>query len=79
MSGLAAETFQLRDYGRIEAGARANVVVFDPRQVIDRATFEDSKQYPAGIEYVIVEGELAVRDEVQMEAGSGVAVKFKPE
>lgn len=79
MSGLAAETFQLRDYGRIEAGVRANVVVFDPRQVIDRATFEDSKQYPAGIESVIVEGELAVWGERQMEAGSGVAVKFKPE
>ncbi len=79
MSGLAAETFRLRDYGRIEAGARANVVVFDPHQVIDRATFEDSKQYPGGIEYVIVEGELAVRGEGQMEPGSGVAVRFGTE
>ncbi len=79
MSGLAAETFQLRGYGLIEAGARANVVIFDPHRVIDRATFEDSKQYPAGIEYVIVEGELAVRGERQMETGSGVAVKFRPE
>jgi N-acyl-D-amino-acid deacylase len=78
MSGLAAETFQLRGYGRIEAGARANVVVFDPHRVIDRATFEDSKQYPDGIEYVIVEGELAVWGESQTEAGSGVAVKFRP-
>ncbi len=78
MSGLAAETFQLRGYGRVEAGARANLVVFDPHRVIDRATFEDSKQYPAGIEYVIVEGELAVRGESQTEAGSGVAVKFRP-
>jgi N-acyl-D-amino-acid deacylase len=75
MSGLAAETFQLRDYGRIEDGARANLVVFDPAQVIDRATFEDSKQYPAGIEYVIVGGELAVRGETQSEYGHGVAVK----
>jgi N-acyl-D-amino-acid deacylase len=79
MSGLAAGTFQLRGYGRIEVGARANVVVFDPHRVIDHATFEDSKQYPAGIEYVIVEGELAVRGERQTEAGSGVAVKFRPE
>jgi N-acyl-D-amino-acid deacylase len=79
MSGLAAETFQLCGYGRIEASARANVVVFDPHQVIDQATFEDSKQYPAGIEYVIVEGELAVRGESQMEPGSGVSVKFGPE
>jgi N-acyl-D-amino-acid deacylase len=79
MSGLAAETFQLRGYGRIEVGARANAVVFDPPRVIDQATFEDSKQYPDGIEYVIVEGELAVRGESQMEQGSGVAVKFRAE
>jgi N-acyl-D-amino-acid deacylase len=79
MSGLAGETFQLHGYGRIEAGARANLVVFDPRRVIDRATFEDSMQYPAGIEYVIVEGELAVRGESQMNEGSGVAVKLRPE
>src|SRR4029079_5580208 len=46
MSGLAAETFQLHGYGRVEAGARANLVVFDPQRVIDRATFEDSRQYP---------------------------------
>ncbi|MGH9839976.1 MAG: N-acyl-D-amino-acid deacylase family protein [Blastocatellia bacterium] len=75
MSGLAAETFQLRGYGQIEPGARANLVVFDPRQIIDRATFEDSKQYPLGIEYVIVGGELAIRGERQMEQGSGVAVR----
>ncbi|MGE0129413.1 MAG: amidohydrolase family protein [Blastocatellales bacterium] len=78
MSGLAAETFQLRYHGRIEGGARANLVVFDPSQVIDRATFDDSKQYPAGIEYVIVGGNLTIWGERQTEVGSGVAVKFKP-
>lgn len=75
MSGLAAETFQLRDHGRIEAGARANLVVFDPRQIIDRATFEDSRQYPVGIEHVIVGGELTIRYGSQLEPGYGVAVR----
>jgi N-acyl-D-amino-acid deacylase len=75
MSGLAAETFQLYDYGRIEAGARANLVVFDPERVIDRATFDNSTQYPVGIEYVIVEGRLTVQGERQMEPGGGVAVE----
>ncbi|MGH9938873.1 MAG: N-acyl-D-amino-acid deacylase family protein [Blastocatellia bacterium] len=79
MSGLAAETFQLHGYGRIEDGARANVVVFDPRRVLDRATFDDSMQYPAGIEYVIVGGELTIWGERQREVGSGVAVKLRPE
>src|SRR5215468_3131528 len=75
MSGLAADTFRLHGYGRIECGARANLVVFDPHQVMDRATFDDSKQYPLGIEYVIVGGELTIREGTQMEWGSGVAVR----
>ncbi len=75
MSGLAAETFQLRGYGRIEDGARANLVIFDPARVIDRATFDDSKQYSLGIEYVIVGGKLTIRGEMQLEQGYGVAVK----
>src|SRR5262245_34757916 len=75
MSGLAAETFRLHGYGRIEDGMRANLVVFDPRLVTDQATFDDSKQYPLGIEYVIVGGELTIRGETQMESGSGMAVR----
>jgi N-acyl-D-amino-acid deacylase len=75
MSGLAAETFRLGGYGRIEKGAQANVVVFDPQTVIDRATFEDSKQYPVGIEHVIVEGELMIAFGEQRTPGTGVVVK----
>jgi N-acyl-D-amino-acid deacylase len=79
MSGLAAETFQIRGHGRIEDGARANLVVFDPHRVIDRATFDNSRQYPTGIEYVIVGGELAVWGERQSEFGRGAAVRFEVE
>jgi N-acyl-D-amino-acid deacylase len=79
MSRLAAETFQIRRHGRIEDGARANLVVFDPHRVIDRATFDNSRQYPTGIEYVIVGGELAIWGERQAEFGSGAAVKFEVE
>ncbi len=75
MSGLAAETFRLERYGRVEQGAQANLVVFDPQTVIDRATFEDSKQYPVGIEHVIVEGERVVEDGEQCRSGSGVVVR----
>jgi N-acyl-D-amino-acid deacylase len=79
MSGLAAETFQIRRHGRIEEDARANLVVFDPHRVIDRATFDNSKQYPTGVEYVIVGGNLAVWGERQREFGSGAAVRFEVE
>ena len=77
MSGLAAETFRLERYGRVEQGGQANLVVFDPRTVIDRATFEDSKQFPQGIEHVIVEGELTVRYGEHRNWGSGVVVKLE--
>jgi hypothetical protein len=43
--------------------------------VIDRATFENSKQFPAGIEHVIVEGESVIRYGERHSAGVGVAVK----
>ena len=76
MSGLAAETFQLDGYGRVEVDAIANLVVFDPERVIDRATFEDSKQYPEGIECVIVQGQEAINGGAQF-AGSGIAVRSR--
>ena len=76
MSGLAAETFQLDGYGRVEVDAIANLVVFDPERVIDRATFEDSKQYPEGIECVIVQGQEAINRDAQF-AGSGIAVRSR--
>jgi len=75
MSGLAAETFKLEGYGLVEQGAQANLVVFDPQQVNDLATFEDSKQFPIGIEHVIVEGEPVIRYGEQLDYGSGVVVR----
>ncbi len=75
MSGLAAATFRLDRYGLIEQGAQANLVVFDPQRVIDRATFEYSKQYPVGIDHVIVEGEPVIRYGEPYFTGVGVAVK----
>jgi len=75
MTGLAADTFRLQRYGRIEAGRHANIVVFDSERVIDRATFEDSKQYPEGIEHVIVEGEFAIKHGEQLEKTSGISIR----
>lgn len=34
----------------------ADIVVFDPERIIDRATFDNSKQFPEGIDYVLVNG-----------------------
>jgi len=48
--------------GRIRVGADADLTVFDPATVIDRATFEDSHQASEGIPFVLVEGTFVVRD-----------------
>ncbi len=77
MSGLAAESFRLERYGRIEQGSQANLVVFDPQIVIDRATFEDSKQFPVGIEHVIVEGQPVIEYGEQRGSGAGSAVRLE--
>ena len=49
--------------GRIAVGADADVTVFDPGRVIDRATYEKPAQYSEGIRHVIVGGTFVVRDE----------------
>lgn len=75
MSGLAAETFQLQYHGTIQDGFQANLVVFDPQRVIDCATFEDSRQFPKGIEHVVVQGQLAIRNGESYLPGHGKAVR----
>ncbi|MDX2044853.1 MAG: D-aminoacylase [Acidobacteriota bacterium] len=75
MSGLAAETFQLSYFGKIQDGYQANIVVFNPHHVIDRATFEDPKQFPEGIEHVIVAGTPAIRYGQSYSPNQGKAVR----
>ncbi len=52
----------MRQKGRLSVGADADISVFDPVRVIDRATFEDAAQYSDGFRYVLVEGTFVVRD-----------------
>ena len=52
----------MKHKGRVQAGADADLVVFDPATVIDRSTFERPAQYSAGIVHVLVNGTFVVRD-----------------
>lgn len=60
MTGMPAKRVGLRDRGFLRAGMFADITVFDPQSVIDRATFEVSNQYPQGIQYVVVNGQISV-------------------
>jgi N-acyl-D-amino-acid deacylase len=60
MTTLPAQTFNLWDRGLLRPGMAADLVLFDETTVIDRATFQDPKQYPSGIDFVIVNGQVVI-------------------
>jgi len=60
MTGAPAARVGLKERGVIKEGMFADITVFDPARVIDRATFESPNQYPIGIDYVIVNGKISV-------------------
>jgi N-acyl-D-aspartate/D-glutamate deacylase len=60
LTSLPATLLGLADRGRIAVGMRADLLVFDPNTVQDRATFTDPLQYSEGIDYVVVNGELVI-------------------
>jgi N-acyl-D-amino-acid deacylase len=62
MTGLPAQKIQLTDRGVLRPGAYADLVAFDPSTVRDTATFDDPHQYPEGIDTVVVNGVVTVRE-----------------
>jgi N-acyl-D-amino-acid deacylase len=60
MTGMPAARVGLKDRGLLRAGMFADIAIFDPKSVIDRATFEVPNQHPEGMAYVIVNGQLSV-------------------
>ena len=62
MTAMPARRVGLRDRGLLREGMFADVTVFDPERIIDRATFEVPNQHPEGVKYVIVNGHLSVDD-----------------
>ena len=60
MTGLTASQLHFTDRGLIKNGFAADLVIFDPATVADRATFTDPFQYPVGIETVVVNGRVVL-------------------
>jgi N-acyl-D-amino-acid deacylase len=75
MTSQPAGRVHLRDRGRIASNYAADLVVFDPATVADRATFEEPFQYPVGISTVVVNGTVALRDGQRSDRHSGKSLR----
>lgn len=76
MTALPARHFGLTDRGRLMPGLAADLVLFDPATVIDRATFEDPIQPAAGIEAVFVNGRAVWEAGAETGARPGRAIRL---
>jgi len=62
MTSLPAAIFGIQDRGILREGFAADITVFDPDKIADRATYDNPHQYPEGIGCVIVNGEIVVEE-----------------
>ncbi|UCC41100.1 MAG: amidohydrolase family protein [Candidatus Aminicenantes bacterium] len=61
-TGLPAEMLGFNDRGLVKESSVADIVVFDPKKIQDKATFANPHQYSVGIDYVLVNGKIAIKD-----------------
>ncbi len=71
ITSLPASRLRLGDRGVVRPGMKADLVVFDPERIIDRADYADPHQYPEGIAAVIVNGAVTLQGEQHTERGEG--------
>lgn len=74
-SGLPATNLSLRERGFLREGHFADVLVFDPDTIIDRATFKEPHQYSKGMEHVLINGTAVIRDGQHTNATPGRVVR----
>ncbi len=67
----------LRDRGILREGAYADIAIFDPETIAAAATFQEPYQYPVGIEYVLVNGQIVVEKGVHSRARPGMALRSR--
>jgi N-acyl-D-amino-acid deacylase len=75
MTSLPAQRMNLHNRGLLRPGMAADIVIFDPDQIIDRATFTNPHQYPIGIEYVVVNGKFVIEHGAMTDQRPGRALR----
>jgi N-acyl-D-amino-acid deacylase len=75
MTSAVADRLSLHDRGVLKLGMFADIVVFDPATIADRATYEQPKQLSVGVRHVLVNGVPVIRDGVHTGAKPGRALR----
>jgi len=76
MTSFPALRLGLTDRGLIKENFWADIVIFNPHTIIDKATFEDPHQFPEGIPYVIVNGVVVVDNNKQKRKLPGKVLRY---
>lgn len=75
LTSFPAQRFGLQDRGLIREGLIADITIFDPETIIDKGTFAEPNQYPVGIAYVLVAGQVALEKGTLSPIRSGKALR----
>ncbi|MBI4788114.1 MAG: D-aminoacylase [Chloroflexi bacterium] len=75
MTSQSADMLGLRDRGRVQTGLAADIFVFNADTIADRATYGEPYQFPSGIEYVIVNGQVTVARDKQRDVMAGKVMR----
>jgi len=75
MTSLPATNLGIQKRGVLKSGNFADIVVFDPASVQDKATFENPHQYAEGVKHVLVNGEVVIREGEHTGAKPGRCVR----
>jgi len=75
MTGAVAQRLSIQDRGEIKEGLAADIMIFDPKTIIDRATYERPHQLSVGVRYVLVNGVAVVDDGRVSGAKPGVVLR----
>ncbi len=75
MTSMPASRMGLQDRGILLEGMRADITIFDPGRIRDLATYENPHVYPEGVEHVIVNGALTIKNHEHTGALNGEILK----
>jgi len=77
MTSQPAEYLRLKNKGRLLENYDADVTIFDEEKIIDNATFDNPKQFPSGIHWVLVNGQVVVENGQHTNASPGKTIRTR--